>query len=485
MVAENPRVFTIDEAGRRIVAANLVVAGAVLMAMMLLGLTMRLGQSGWLEVPPARFYQIMTVHGTGMIGIAALGGITVMWYFLSQYVRLSTHILTANLLLFLIGVVIILTADFIGGFAAGWTILFPLPTHGAVWPAEAAFWHLLGLMLVGAGLLLVALDFGRALIARYGSLGRSHGWPQLFGLSNDPLPPPTVIAGTMVTIVTTLTVIGGASIMVPMMINALNPAFTINPLLAKNVIYFFGHSLANVTIYMAVVVIYELLPLFAGRPYKASRIFVAGWTGSTIMVLIIFPHHLFMDFAMPQWASGMAQVLSFTNSFPAMLVTGFGALALVHRSGIQWSLVSGLLFLSLFGWLAGIVPAVIDATIVVNSVMHNTLWVPGHFHFYMLLGVIPMILAFMLYLTRDRLGRSPEKDSDMWALIVYLGAGLGFVLVFLYSGRHSVPRRWAVHWPEWMVYDRFASVFAALVILAAAFFIVRFLIGLRHFLSGR
>ena len=49
--------------------------------------------------------------------------------------------------------------------------------------------------------------------------------------------------------------------------------------------------------------------------------------------------------------------------------------------------------LSMFGWAAGIVPAIIDGTISVNRVMHNTMWVPGHFHFYLLLGVVPMLLG--------------------------------------------------------------------------------------------
>ncbi|MCC6314723.1 MAG: hypothetical protein IT337_12015 [Thermomicrobiales bacterium] len=46
-----------------------------------------------------------------------------------------------------------------------------------------------------------------------------------------------------------------------------------------------------------------------------------------------------------------------------------------------------------------------------------------------------------------------------------------------------MPRRWAAHLPEWMVYDQIASVFAITVVLAAAFFIWRFLTGLRRFMA--
>lgn len=468
-----------SDRGRQVVIANLVVAGFVLILMMLLGVLMRMAQGGWLDLPPDRFYQFLTVHGTGMVAVATLGGISVMWFFLNRHVRLSTGILAANLIIFLAGVAIILAADLIGGFAAAWTFLYPLPALSAgIWEASAAFWHLFGLLLVGIGSLLVCLDFGRALISRYGGLAAAHGWPQLFGLSKKELPPPTVVAATMVTIVTTLALVAAAIITILMMINLIVPQFTIDPLFAKNVIYFFGHTIINATIYMVVVAVYELLPQYTGRIWKSSRVFVAAWTGSTVMVLVIFPHHLMMDFAMPQWTMVLAQILSYTNSFPVLVVTGFGALTIVHRSGIRWDVVSGLLFLAMFGWMAGVVPAVVDATIVVNSVMHNTLWVPGHFHFYLLLGLIPMILAFMYYLTNMK-----AAHTDRWTVLAYLVSGLGFVFMFLYAGRHSVPRRWAEHLPEWILYDRIASVFALFVLLVTIFLVSRFLVSLSHQVS--
>ena len=71
-----------------------------------------------------------------------------------------------------------------------------------------------------------------------------------------------------------------------------------------------------------------------------------------------------------------------------------GTLTIIHKSGIKWDAASSLLVLSVFGWAAGVIPAIIDATIVVNMVMHNTMWVPGHFHFYLLLGMIAMAFGY-------------------------------------------------------------------------------------------
>lgn len=463
----------------------LAVTGLVLLLMMALGLLMRLAQGGWLNLAPKLFYELMTVHGVGMVGIAAFGGAAIMWNFLSGYVRLSTAVLVINLVLFLAGVVAILVADMIGGFGGAWTFLYPLPRQSAgVWSQWSAALHLGGLLVIGGGFLLLMLDAGRAIAASYGGLARALGWPQLFGGSKKPAPPPTVVASTMVVIVNTLALTTGATIIVMSLINLVAPSFAIDPLLAKNMTYFFGHVFINASIYMAVIGVYEILPRYTKRPWKASRVFLAAWTASTVMVMIIYPHHLLMDFVMPSWALIVGQVFSFTNSFPVLAVTGFGALTLVYKSGVRWDIVTVLLFVAMFGWMAGVIPAVIDALVVVNLVMHNTMWVPGHFHFYLLLGLLPMIFGFMYYSTAGGEAIASRALLDRLAFKIYLLAALGFVAMFLYAGRHSVPRRWAVHLPQWMLYDQIASVFSVLVLLMAAVFILRFLFASPRFLKS-
>jgi cytochrome c oxidase subunit 1 len=467
-----------------VVVAYIAVAGVVFLLMMLLGLALRLAQAEWLAVPPDLFYQVMTAHGVGMVGSAGLAGAGIMWHFLSRYVPLSAAILTANLILFLAGVVMILAAIFLGGFGGAWTFLYPLPaTSGGAWEPQAAALYLGGLLVIGVGFLLFFLDAGRAIIAEYGSLGAALGWPVLFGRRGARLPAPTVVASTMVTIVNTLGLVSGAAVLVISLINIAAPGFAIDPLLAKNMIYFFGHVFINATIYMTVIAVYEILPRYAGREWKASKPFLWAWTASTIMVLIVYPHHLLMDFVMPRWAPILGQVGSYANGLPVLVVTAYGALVLVHRSGIRWDAVSSLLFLSMFGWAAGVVPAIIDATIKVNLVMHNTMWVPGHFHFYLLLGLVAMVFGFMYDLGHDRgMGTGALDRLAVWLFAL---GGLGFAFVFLFSGKQGVPRRWAVHLPQWVAYDRVGSVFALAVIAAVLVFAIRFLLRVPRLITTR
>src|SRR5215217_1305678 len=279
--------------GRGLVAAYLGITALVLALLMVFGLLMKASQAGVITIPPTRFYQLMTAHGIGMVAISGLGGAGVMWYFLSRYVRLSPAILVANLVCFLAGVVLVLGGIFLGGFAAAWTFLFPLPAHPlGAWGPGATASYLLGVLLVGVGFLLLYLDTGRAILGKYGSLGRALGWPQAFGKSAEEPPPPTVVASTVVTIINIPAIAVGAVILTVSLVNALAPGFRVNPLLAKNLIYFFGHVFVNSTIYMAVIGVYEILPTFTGRPWKSSRPFLLAWTATLVMVLSVYPHHL-------------------------------------------------------------------------------------------------------------------------------------------------------------------------------------------------
>jgi cytochrome c oxidase subunit 1 len=470
---------TLTHAQRRAVLLYAAVTAVVLVLLMLFGLLMRFAQSGDVAVPAERFYQLMTAHGIGMVAIVGLGGAAVMWFFLSRHVALSTGVFLANLVIFLCGVVLVLASIFLGGFAGAWTFLYPLPGKSmGAWSSGAAAGYLLGVLVVGTGFLLLFLDTARAILTKYGSFAASLGWRQLFRNDGSEPPPPTVVVATVVTVMNLLSILVGAVILVVMLVELYVPGIGLNALLAKNLIFFFGHVLINSAIYMGIIAVYEILPRYTGRPWKSSRPFLAAWSAALLMVLAVYPHHLLMDFAMPKWAVVMGQILSYTSSLPVLAVTAVATLANVHRSGIRWDLASGLLFLSVFGWAAGVVPAVIDGTIAVNRVMHNTLWVPGHFHFYLLLGVVPMLLGFMGWLASPA-GRTSDSLLDRAAFWAYGLGGLGFVFTFLYSGRQSVPRRFAEHLPEWMPYDRVGALFATLAVLAALVLVGRFLTRLR------
>jgi len=478
---------TVDTRGRSVPALHAVFAyiaavGLVLLLMMLLGLVMRMAQAQWVTIDPGLFYILMTMHGAGMVGIAGLGGAAILWHFVRRYAPVSTGVFLTNLVFFLLGAILILGAGFVGGFAAGWTFLFPLPAiSGDAWSINAAACYLLGLLLIGVGFLLFFLDVARGIIAAYGSLANALGARQVFGLAPEKDgPPAAVTAATMVLIVDTLGLIFGAVVLVLSIVNLYLPSFALDPLITKNMIYFFGHVFINSTIYMSVIAVYELLPIYAHRPWKTNRVFYIGWMSSTVMVLIAYPHHLLMDFVMPTWVLITGQIISWCSGLPVALITAFGTLTVVYRSGIKWDTASGLLFVGMMGWITGGIPAIIDSTIPINGVMHNTMWVPGHFHTY-LLGMTAMLLGFATYVTR---GHAP--DSALGAAPIgfwlYVCGSVVFVMAFLASGAASVPRRFAVHLPEWLPYDRLGSLGGMIIVLGTLILVSRALLRIHSIL---
>lgn len=468
------------EGGNR-VAFNfyLITALALFVVLMLLGLTMRMTQATWLNVPPDWFYKLLSMHGAGMVGTAALATTAVMWFFLRKYVQLHLWAFVANYVLFMAGALCIIGSIFLGGYGALWTFLYPLPVRGmGQWTPHAAALFMGGYLLIGVGSLLFYLDAAAAIIKVHGNLGRAMGLRWLFGGTIDPAHPKAVVASTMVIIANSLGILAGAVVLVMSLINVFVPTVVLNALLAKNLIYWFGHMYINATIYMGVIAVYELLPRYTQKPYPISRPFLWSWAVSCVFVIVVFPHHLMMDFAQPRWLTVMGQVVSWGAGFPVFVVTVYGALNNIYRSNIKWMMASRWLILSMFGWAAGVVPAILDGTVRNNLVMHNTQWVPGHFHFYLLLGVLSMTLALMYHVIGSRAGAPADSASDRTGLLVYFAGGLIFIFAFLDAGRLSVARRMATHLPEWTGTDKLGSVGAILVIVGMVYFAVRITAGL-------
>ncbi|MCC6202957.1 MAG: cbb3-type cytochrome c oxidase subunit I [Gammaproteobacteria bacterium] len=411
--------------------------------LVLLGLLMRAVQAEAATGLQALFYPAMTLHGLGMAGLWFVASLAAANRVLMRYIEPSAAVNRVALLGTLVGVVLLIAATLIGGFAPGWYFLYPLPLHGT-WPTWSTIAFLVALAVLGVAWLLWSLDLLRAIAKKY-TLRHALAWHYIGGAS-EPVVPPAIVISTVSLIVCVACLVAAVLVLLGFLGDFVLGA-PADALLMKNLTFFFGHVLVNLSLYLAVAVVYDVLPEYAGRPWKTNKIVAISWNCVLVIVLFAYAHHLYMDFVQPVSLHYIGQIASYSSAIPAAVVTIFGALLLVYHSRMRWNLTSLFMYLGLIGWAIGGVGAVIDSTIAVNFKLHNTLWVPAHFHTYMLLGLVPMVLGYFYHACQEA---APQQESaGLHRLLFWLFAlgSAGFLLMFYFSGADSVPRRFALY-PE-------------------------------------
>jgi cytochrome c oxidase subunit I len=449
------------------------VTGVALIGVMgVLGLIMRLTQATVLGVSPAWFYRLMTLHGAGMITGALLVMMGGLWYVLHPTVPLRPGRMLVAYALALAGVVAVVIATLIGGFGAGWTFLPPLPFHPAgqwsVW-SESLFF--VGNLLIGASFCVFCVDVLEQTTATYGGLARTLGWHYLRGREQN-APPPQAIAATVVAIDGLISCAVGSTILVGLLGRTYDSKVGFDVLVTKNLVYFFGHSIANLSIYLGAAAIYVLVPRYAGRPYEASKVFVAGWMGSLVFIATAYSHHLYMDFVQPTWADIISAVASYGALLPVAVITIYSMTMLIWGSRYHWTLASTLLYIGFTGWAIGGVGAVIDSLIPINFRLHNTTWVVAHFHTYLILTVVVWALAFLAHLLEHDANRTSSRRVRTWTVALMLVGGYGLTGTWFAEGALGVPRRYAIQPPGTSNYSLVGAAFA--LVFAAGFLVFVF-----------
>ena len=438
---------------QRITRIWLGTSGLALVGLALAGGAMRLAQARGGNLFTADvFYEVMSVHGSGMVAVPLMAGAAVLWHLMSNEIELSVTVHRIVYLLVLTGLLMIVLAVMLFGYSSAWTFLYPLPESpgsGTATAALGAAGYLVGLALVVVGFLLWCADFLRAGLKRCGSLQRLLGFYVFSsaGHGHDDLHDPTttqpsLIAGTVVAILGLSACVIGALIVVLMLTSLVFPNLTLNALLAKNMIYYTGHTLANLQIYVAAGIAYSVLPVYTKRPWRLSRALVAGWLATLAIVMLAFFHHLYQDFAQPEAVQWVGNVVSYAAAIPPMAVTIYGGLVQVWRSGIRWSAAPLFTFMAMAGWAIGGLGAVIDSTISLNQFLHNTLWVPAHFHTYMALGVMFFLIGATYHLMPVLTGRRMKEEIGRRAAVLMAVGGYGLVLCWYIAGSMSAPRRY-------------------------------------------
>ncbi|MBW7855785.1 MAG: cbb3-type cytochrome c oxidase subunit I [Ignavibacteriaceae bacterium] len=456
----------------KITALWIVVVLVLFIASIVLGIIMRLNQSEVISLYPTTFYTDMTVHGLTMIGIWFVAGMAAINYIMERYVKTSFYANLTALILTVFGVVLLWVSAFVGDFHAGWTFLHPLPLK-LMWEKWATPMFLTSMAILGIGWLIWSLSLTASLLKKY-SFSQVFAWQHLTKDPKTETPPFVLIS--MVTLVGIITCLIVAVVLIVLLFAEYfsRGTFVNDALLMKNLTYFFGHTIANEMLYLGLAIIYELFSEISGKPKWKTTWYVAlAWNFTMVFILTAFFHHLYMDFVQPEGFQIIGQLASYFASLPAAGVTVFSIIIAVYKTKIKWSLANILFFVGVAGWVVGGLGAVIDATISNNFILHNTLWVPAHFHTYNAMGNVLFSLGFFYWFSKQFSGEEIKYKFSKLTIILLILGGAGFLAAFYFGGADSIPRRYSTYPVEFTTAKTLALIgatFASVYLIAILIF---------------
>lgn len=234
---------------------------------------------------------------------------------------------------------------------------------------------------------------------------------------------------------------------------------TVNVTLARTLFWFFGHALVYFWLLPAYIMYYTILPKLAGGKLYSD---LAGRISFFLFLILSVPigvHHQFSDPSITKGVKMFQGLLTFGVAFPSF-ITAFTLAASLEYAGRKRGAKSLLgyfgklpyldadrylfaylicgLFLFIFGGLTGIV----NASGTLNAVVHNTAWLPGHFHMTVAGPVFLSIIGMSLFLYSGIAGKRvflPNVNvviPYLWVIgILIFSAGLSW------GGLMGEPRR--------------------------------------------
>jgi len=307
-------------------------------------------------------------------------------------------------------------------------------------------------------------------------LGLSFGWgfmmPKTFATNPKPVPYPViplaVIGFDM--IIATLPLAG---LLIWQILQSMHIVGQANVLLAKNILWWFGHPVVYLLLFPAVAVYYWLIPRYAGRDLVAGHVIAIAWTVAVLANVLVWAHHLYLDYpsGTPQAQINTAmQPITFALVLPSALSL-YSLAFTIYRSKFRWTPASTALFFGLVGWLLAGLSGVVNATIALDVAVHNTLWVVGHFHHMAMLNIGLLIFGATYALLPELSGKALYSEKLAWVHVwTTFVAGMAFFGIWLVQGLDGAPRRWAVLPSQYDTLTRVSLIFVFLLAAAQVLF---------------
>jgi cytochrome c oxidase subunit 1 len=390
------------------------------------------------------FYMVLTAHGIDMLIFWIIFFEIAVLYFASSTLlrcRLATpKVAWLAFVLMLIGAVTNNVAVFQGGSSVMMTSYVPM---------MASPWFYLGLILFAVGALVGCfVFFGTLVVAKRDKTYQGSV--------------PLVTFGAITAaIIAVFTIASGAIILIPTFLLSVGIIKEVDPLIYRTIWWAFGHSSQQINVAAHISIWYAVAAIAFGAKPMSERVSRGAFLLYILFLQLASAHHLLADPGVSTaWKVVNTSYFMYFAVLASMIhgLTIPGAIEVAQRAKgynnglFEWlrkapwgnPVWSGV-FISLigFGFLGGI-SGVMMGTEQLNMIIHNTVYVPGHFHATVVVGTTLTFMALTFFLIPVLFKREMINPTlAKWQPYLFGFSMYFFCLVMMGAGTLGVSRR---HW---------------------------------------
>lgn len=410
------RELRLGRAESRLVLTHVITALTALLLGGIAGLLQSLQHSGRVDLPEwLGYYQLVTAHGLLMaivfttifiVGFFYAGMAIVTDGELYESPRTLAWVAYATMI---IGAVLVVIPVLAGEASVLYTFYAPMQAHPAFY--------------IGLALFVIGSWIGGAAIFRQYAM-----WRKAYGAPTTPLFAFMAVATMLLWQVATLGV--ALEVLLQLIPWSLGWTPTVDVLLSRTLFWFFGHPLVYFWLLPAYTAWYLVLPKLIG-----GRVFSDNLARLAFMLLLLFSvpvglHHQLMEPGVSQGWKLLQVGLTFAVVIPS-LITAFSLWATMELAGRERG------YGGWFGWLRGLpwrdarflalmmgmlvfIPGgaggIILASFNLNQVVHNTMFITGHFHLTVATAVALTFIGTAFWLVPHAAGRRVTPRANRWML---------------------------------------------------------------------
>jgi len=395
-------------------------------------------------LPADTFYMVLTAHGLDMlIYWMIFFEVAVMYFAASTLLRCriaTPRIAWAAYALMLVGAVINNIAIFQGESSVMMTSYVPMMAHWSFY---------LGLVVFAVGALVACgVFFGTLVVAQ-----REKTYEGSM---------PLVTFGAMTAaIIAVFTLLSGAIILVPTLFMSWGLVDHVDPLAYRIIWWALGHSSQQINVAAHISIWYAVAAILLGAKPMSERVSRGAFLLYILFLQLASAHHILADPGVStEWKIVNTSYFMYFAVLASMIhaLSVPGAMEVAQRNRgfnkglFEWlrkapwgNPVFSSIFISLvgFGFLGGIT-GVMMGTEQLNLLIHNTIYVPGHFHATVVIGTTLTFMG-MTYFLVPVLFRREIINPGLARIQPFLFgfAMYAFTIVMMGAGTLGVSRR---HW---------------------------------------